>query len=168
MLRAAAVAFNLGMDWDAIFDAFKDDRFQVRIVTVRTASGAILIDDSYNASPDSTIAALNLLNDLNGRKVAVLGDMLELGRYEEAGHNRVGLRASEVADEMVLVGTRSLMTRHAALGNGFRAEKIHWFDDYTGALAYLKEALHAGDVALVKGSHSMHMEKIVSALEDLN
>ena len=168
MLRAAAVAFNLGMDWDAIFDAFKDDRFQVRIVTVRTASGAILIDDSYNASPDSTIAALNLLNDLNGRKVAVLGDMLELGRYEEAGHNRVGLRASEVADEMVLVGTRSLMTRDAALGNGYRADKIRWFDDYTGALAYLKEALHAGDVALVKGSHSMHMEKIVSALEDLN
>jgi len=83
MLRAAAVALNLGMDWGSIFEAFKDDRVQLRIVTVKTASGAVLIDDTYNASPDSTMAALNLLDDLSGRKVAVLGDMLELGRYEE-------------------------------------------------------------------------------------
>ena len=168
MLRAAAVALNLGMDWASIFEAFKDNRVQLRIVTVQTKSGALLIDDTYNASPDSTMAALNLLNDLSGRKVAVLGDMLELGRYEEAGHNKIGMRASEVADEIVLVGTRSLMTRDAAVENGFPADKVHWFSDHRGATAYLLETLKSGDIALVKGSHSMHMEKIVSALEDVN
>ena len=167
MLRAAAVALSLGMDWGSIFEAFKDDRVQLRIVTVKTASGAILIDDTYNASPDSTMAALNLLDDLTGRKVAVLGDMLELGRYEEAGHNKIGMRASEVADEIVLVGTRSLMTRDAAVENGFPADMVHWFNDHRGATAYLLETLKSGDIALIKGSHSMHMEKIVSALEDV-
>ncbi|HOZ38346.1 MAG TPA: UDP-N-acetylmuramoyl-tripeptide--D-alanyl-D-alanine ligase [Anaerolineaceae bacterium] len=168
MLRAAAIALNLGMDWGAIFEAFKDNRVQLRIVTVQTASGAVLIDDTYNASPDSTMAALNLLDDLKGRKVAVLGDMLELGRYEEAGHNKIGMRASEVADEIVLVGTRSLMTRDAAVENGFPADMVHWFSDYQGATAYLLETLKSGDIALIKGSHSMHMEKIVSALEDVD
>jgi len=168
MLRAAALALSLGMDWGSIFEAFKNDRVQLRIVTVKTASGAVLIDDSYNASPDSTMAALNLLDDLRGRKVAVLGDMLELGRYEEAGHNKIGLRASEVADEIVLVGTRSLMTRDAAIENGFPTDMVHWFSDYQGATNYLLETLNSGDIALIKGSHSMHMEKIVSALEDVN
>lgn len=167
MLRAAAVALNMGMDWGSIFEAFKNDRVQLRIVTVKTASGAVLIDDTYNASPDSTMAALNLLDDIKGRKVAVLGDMLELGRYEEAGHNKVGMRASEVADEIVLVGTRSLITRDAAVENGFPADMIHWFNDYRGATTYLLETLQLGDVALIKGSHSMHMEKIVSALEEV-
>ena len=168
MLRAAAVALNLGMDWGSIFEAFKDDRVQLRIVTVKTSSGAVLIDDTYNASPDSTMAALNLLDDLSGRKVAVLGDMLELGRYEEEGHNKIGMRASEVADEIVLVGTRSLMTRDAAIENGFPAEMVHWFNDFSDATTYLRETLKSGDIALIKGSHSMHMEKIVAALEDVD
>jgi len=168
MLRAAAVALNLGMDWGSIFEAFKDDRVQLRIVTVKTASGAVLIDDTYNASPDSTMAALNLLDDLSGRKVAVLGDMLELGRYEEEGHNKIGMRASEVADEIVLVGTRSLMTRDAAIENGFPADMVHWFNDFNDATTYLRETLKSGDIALIKGSHSMHMEKIVAALEDVD
>jgi len=168
MLRAAAVALSLGLDWGWIFDAFKDDRVQLRIVTVKTTSGALLIDDTYNASPDSTMAALNLLDDLKGRKVAVLGDMLELGRYEEAGHSKIGARASEVADEIVLVGSRSLITRDAAIDNGFPAEMVHWFGDFQGAISYLFETLKAGDIVLVKGSHSMHMENIVAALEDNN
>ncbi len=168
MLRAAAVALNLGMGWDSIFDGFKDNRVELRIVTTRTKTGALLIDDTYNASPDSTMAALNLLDDLTGRKVAVLGDMLELGRYEEAGHNKIGMRASEVADEIVLVGTRSLITRDAALENGFPAGNIHWFSDSIGATDYLRESLKSGDIALVKGSHSMHMEKIITALEDIS
>ena len=98
-MRACAVALNLGISWDWIFHAFKSSREQVRVVTVKTPSGALIIDDTYNASPDSTLAALNLLGDIDGRKVAVLGDMLELGQYEREGHRRVGLRASEIADD---------------------------------------------------------------------
>lgn len=166
MLRAVAVALTLGITWDWIFYALKNTPVRVRIVTTKSASGAMIIDDSYNASPDSTLAALNLLNELGGRKVAVLGDMLELGQYEKEGHQRVGLRASEVADELILVGPRSLTTREAALSNEFPAGKVHWFADTTAASTYLKTSLREGDTALVKGSHAMHLEKIVSALEE--
>jgi UDP-N-acetylmuramoyl-tripeptide--D-alanyl-D-alanine ligase len=166
ILRACAVALNLGISWDWIFHAFKSSREQVRVVTVTTPSGALIIDDTYNASPDSTLAALNLLNDIDGRKVAVLGDMLELGQYEHEGHRRVGLRASEVADEIVLIGQRSQITRDAVLETGFDREKLHWFADTDDAINYLKPNLTQGDIVLVKSSHSMHLEVIVSALEE--
>lgn len=166
ILRSAAVALQLGISWDWIFHAFKTSKVQLRIVGAKTANGAMLIDDTYNASPDSTLAALNLLNDLDGRKVAVLGDMLELGQYEEDGHRRVGLRASEIADEMVLIGERSKLMREAALSNGFDPEKIHWFCNTMQATEYLQSALQPGDVALIKGSHGMHLEDIVAALEE--
>ncbi|MEN6531559.1 MAG: UDP-N-acetylmuramoyl-tripeptide--D-alanyl-D-alanine ligase, partial [Anaerolineaceae bacterium] len=65
-------------------------------------------------------------------------------------------------------GTRSLMTRDAAIENGFPAEMVHWFNDFSDATTYLRETLKSGDIALIKGSHSMHMEKIVAALEDVD
>ncbi|HSN94984.1 MAG TPA: UDP-N-acetylmuramoyl-tripeptide--D-alanyl-D-alanine ligase [Anaerolineaceae bacterium] len=166
MLRAVAVALTLGISWDWIFYGLKNTPVRVRIVTSKSATGAMIIDDSYNASPDSTLAALNLLNELSGRKVAVLGDMLELGQYELEGHQRVGLRASEVADELVLVGPRSITTREAALSNEYPEKKVHWFANTAAASAYLKTSLHEGDVALIKGSHAMHLEEIVGALEE--
>ncbi|MEL7645455.1 MAG: UDP-N-acetylmuramoyl-tripeptide--D-alanyl-D-alanine ligase [Anaerolineaceae bacterium] len=165
MLRSAAAALSLGFSWDWIFHALKTSKLQLRIATTKTASGALLIDDTYNASPDSTLAALNLLDDLTGRKVAVLGDMLELGQYEEDGHQRVGIRAAQVADEIVLVGQRSLQTQAAALESGFAADKIHWFPDQNGAAAYLRETLKEKDIALIKGSHAMRMDLIVADLE---
>lgn len=165
MLRSAAAALSLGFSWDWIFYALKTSNLQLRIATTKTASGALLIDDTYNASPDSTLAALNLLDDLTGRKVAVLGDMLELGQYEEDGHQRVGIRAAQVADEIVLVGQRSLQTQAAAIESGFSANKIHWFADQNSAALYLQETLKEKDIALIKGSHAMRMDLIVASLE---
>lgn len=165
MLRSAAAALSLGFSWEWIFYALKTSNLQLRIATTKTASGALLIDDTYNASPDSTLAALNLLEDLTGRKVAVLGDMLELGQYEEDGHQRVGIRAAQVADEIVLVGQRSLQTQAAALESGFAPNHIHWFADATSAARYLRETLKEKDIALVKGSHAMRMDLIVASLE---
>lgn len=167
ILRSAAVALTLGISWDWIFEALKNTKIQLRVVTSRTATGALLIDDTYNASPDSTMAALNLLNDLKGRKIAVLGDMLELGRYEAEGHINVGIRASEVADELVLVGERSKLTQKAALSNDFPAGKIHWFPSAPEAALFLASQLKEGDIALVKGSRSMRMEQIISQLEEV-
>ena len=67
-----------------------------------------VLDDTYNASPASTIAALNLLDDLTGsRKIAVLGDMLELGSFEEEGHRKVGCRAAAVVDLLIVIGRRA-------------------------------------------------------------
>ena len=165
MLRSAASALSLGFSWDWIFYALKTSTLHLRMATTQTASGALLIDDTYNASPDSTLAALNLLDDLTGRKVAVLGDMLELGQYEEDGHQRVGIRAAQIADEIVLVGQRSLKTQKAAIESGFSPSKIHWFSDQSEAALYLKDNLKEHDIALIKGSHAMRMDLIVASLE---
>ena len=165
LLRSAAAALCLGFNWAAIFDAFKNSQLQLRITTVQTASGALILDDTYNASPDSTLAALNLLADLDGRKVAVLGDMLELGQYEEDGHQRIGIRAAEVADELVFVGQRTKTSLNAALEVGFPAQKAHWFATPSEATQYLRKTLKNGDIVLIKGSNAMHMDQIVSALE---
>ncbi|MCJ7694433.1 MAG: UDP-N-acetylmuramoyl-tripeptide--D-alanyl-D-alanine ligase [Anaerolineaceae bacterium] len=166
LLRAAAVAVNEGMSWDWIIYALQSSKVQLRLTTVKTTNGAMLIDDTYNASPPSTLAALNLLHDLEGRKVAVLGDMMELGQYEQQGHEMVGIRAAEVADELILIGERSKITANAAISVGFSAAKIHWFINTSDAIEYLATMLKEGDTTLIKGSHSMQMDKIVTALED--
>lgn len=165
LLRAAAIALLEGMNWEWIVYALQSSKVQLRLSTVRSTNGALLIDDTYNASPASTLAALNLLHDLEGRKVAVLGDMLELGQYERQGHEKVGIRAAEVADEIVLIGERSKVTQEAILSTGFKAEKVHWFEDALAAAAYLETVLIEGDTTLIKGSHSMHMDQIIAALE---
>ena len=91
-LRATAVGLIEGLSWDEIVPGLQNVETQLRLMVVRAVNGATLLDDTYNASPASTLAALNLLADLaigHGRRIAVLGDMLELGSYEEEGHRIV-------------------------------------------------------------------------------
>jgi UDP-N-acetylmuramoyl-tripeptide--D-alanyl-D-alanine ligase len=125
----------------------------------------LILDDSYNASPESTLAALNLLEELEGRKVAVLGDMLELGIYEMEGHEMVGARAAQVADLLITVGERAKIIASAALQAGLPDEALMELPDVPQVIDYLVENLEKGDVVLVKGSHGMHLERIVAALE---
>jgi UDP-N-acetylmuramoyl-tripeptide--D-alanyl-D-alanine ligase len=134
-------------------------------VAVRAKNGALILDDTYNASPESTLAALNLLDELEGRKVGVLGDMLELGQYEWRGHEMVGVRAAEVVNELVTVGVRGRMIAAAASRAGLPDHRITEFEDSQAATSYLNKNLGSNDVVLVKGSHGMRMDKIVAALE---
>ena len=164
-LRAAAVGLLEGLTWQEIVDGLRSEHVQLRLVAVRTSQGALILDDTYNASPDSTLAALNLLEELEGRKVAVLGDMLELGPYEAQGHEMVGVRAAEVADELVTVGPLAEMIAEAAHRAGLDAERISHFQEPQAAIQYLKGRLNEGDAVLVKGSRGMHMDDIVTALE---
>ncbi len=164
-LRAAAVGLVEGLDWAEIIAGLRFGHMQLRLVAVQTASGALLLDDTYNASPESTLAALNLLAELEGRKVAVLGDMLELGQYERQGHHMVGLRAAEVADELITVGARAHDIAAAARQAGLAESAIHEVADSPAAVALLRGRLGAGDVALVKGSRGMRMDSIAPALE---
>ena len=112
-LRAAAVGLVEGESWQEIVEGLQRGSPQLRLVAVDGINGSTLLDDSYNASPQSTLAALNLLDELEGRKIAVLGDMLELGNYEEEGHRKVGLRVIDSADVLITVGRlgRSLPQR---------------------------------------------------------
>jgi len=164
-LRAAAVGLVEGLTWQEIVSGLQAGHAQLRLVAVRTESGALLLDDSYNASPESTLAALNLLEELEGRKIAVLGDMLELGPYEVHGHEMVGARAAEVVDELVTVGERARIIAAAASASGLVSDQITELDDTLQAVEFLRSRLQEKDVVLVKGSHGMRMDRIVAALE---
>ena len=100
-----------------------------------------------------------------GRKIAVLGDMLELGLYEEQGHRKVGLRAAEVADVLVTVGELGKLIAQAAEEAGFKEDKIHSFLESNEVIDFLTGFLTEEDVVLVKGSRGMRMDRIVAALE---
>jgi len=164
-LRAAAVGLVEGLNWQEIVSGLRSGTTQLRLMAVRTENGALILDDTYNASPDSTLAALNLLHELDGRKIAVLGDMLELGQYEWQGHEMVGIRAAEVVDMLITIGERGRMVAAAACRAGLPAAVITELEDSQQAIEMLRQQLQAGDVVLVKGSHGMRMDQIVSALE---
>lgn len=164
-LRAAAVGLADGLAWQEIISGLQAGHTQLRLVAVRTNSGALMLDDTYNASPESMLATLNLLSEMDGNKIAVLGDMLELGPYEKEGHEIVGVRAAEVADRLVTVGQRGAMIAEAARRTGLHADQINEFDNSDQAIAYLGEILTGQDVVLVKGSHGVQMDRISAALE---
>lgn len=166
-LRATAVGLIEGLGWDDILSGLQDESVQLRLVSVPGIRGSLLLDDTYNASPVSTIAALNLLDDLkiSGRKIAVLGDMAELGEYEEEGHRKVGCRAADVVSLLVTVGQRARLIAEEARACGLAADRISQVDSNAEAIARLRQLLQPGDVVLVKGSRSMAMEEIVADLQ---
>lgn len=165
VLRATAAGITEGLTWQEIVDGLHSEHAQLRLVIVRAKSDAIILDDTYNASPESTLAALNLLEDVDGQKVAVLGDMLELGPYEVAGHEIVGRRAAAVANRLVTVGPRAHIIAQAAVQSGMNKLQVTELETSDEAIEYLKDRLSANDVVLVKGSHGMRMDRIVAALE---
>jgi len=165
-LRATAVGLVEGLGWQEIIEGLHgvEPSDQLRLVAVEGPDGATILDDTYNASPASTIAALNLLDELEGRKIAVLGDMLELGAYEHEGHEKVGMRALEVADVVVTVGALGAIIGETAVRWGMRPEAVHILGDNTDVVQLLREMVGGDDVILVKGSRALQMEEIVDAL----
>ncbi len=164
-LRAAAVGLVEGLTWQEIFDGLSQGHTQLRLVAVRSENGAMLLDDTYNASPESTLAALNLLEELDGRKIAVLGDMLELGQYERQGHELVGVRASEIANILITLGERAHVIAEAARKSGMKKTSIIEFEGVDEVVDWLNKNISDNDAVLIKGSHGLRMDRIVSALE---
>jgi UDP-N-acetylmuramoyl-tripeptide--D-alanyl-D-alanine ligase len=164
-MRASAVGLVEGLNWQEILGGLLTPSTQLRLVVVNGPGDSLLIDDTYNASPDSTIAALNLLAELDGRKVAVLGDMLELGDFEETGHRMVGARAADVVDLLLAVGEKARWIADEAHAQGLSSAKIALFADAAKAGDFLKKSIGAGDVVLVKGSRALRLDEIVLMLE---
>ena len=164
-LRAAAVGLAEGMNWQEILEGLHQGHTQLRLAAVRSQTGALLLDDTYNASPESMLAALNLLDELEGRKVAVLGDMLELGPYERGGHEMVGLRAAQVANVLLTLGERARLIADAARRAGMRRTSILEFSEFEPLMEWLKANLTKEDAVLIKGSHGLRMDRIASMLE---
>lgn len=131
--------------------------------------GTTLIDDTYNSSPIAAELALQTLRELKHakRKIAVLGDMLELGRFSSSEHERIGTLVPGCADALFTVGIRSRKTAEAALEHGLHESKIFQYDDAVRAGRELQGFLEPGDVVLIKGSQGIRAERIVEeVLED--
>lgn len=165
VLRAASVGLNDGLTWQEIIAGLAQSNSQLRLVAVRTAIGALILDDTYNASPESMLAALNLLDELDGRKIAVLGDMLELGPYERQGHEMVGMRAAQVAQTLITLGTRAHMIAESARRAGMKAPNILEFESLEPIVDWLNKNLKSNDAVLIKGSHGLRMDRITARLE---
>jgi len=165
VLRAASVGLNDGLSWPEIFEGLSHGHTQLRLVAVRSEKGALILDDTYNASPESMLAALNLLSEMDGRKIAVLGDMLELGPYEKQGHEIVGLRAAQVAKVLLTIGARGHMIADSARRAGMKSSNIFEFEKQEPVVDWLNKNLTPSDTVLIKGSHGLRMDQITAALE---
>ncbi len=123
----------------------------------------LVIDDSYNASPVAVENALAALAELpcKGRKIVMLGDMLELGKYSTDEHKRIGALAAKVADRLIVVGLRARGSADGALKSGISQKFVTQFDGSREAGKQLKLDLKEGDIVLIKGSQAMRMERAV-------
>ncbi len=164
-LAALAVAETIGADSDAVvrgINAWEPPPGRVRIL--KGIKGAIIIDDTYNSSPTAVLAALDTLKSVQAkRRIAVLGDMLELGRYSAEAHKHAGERVAETATMLRTVGFRARAIAESAQDAGMKESKIMQYEmnEAERAGQELKKELKAGDVVLVKGSQSMRMERTV-------
>ena len=123
-----------------------------------------IIDDTYNSSPKSSITALEILNNfpVNGRKIAVFGDMLELGKSTEKGHLQVGKKVVEFdIDYLFTLGDKSKDISKGAKESGMLENNIFSFLSIKDIVLSLKDKLKKDDIILIKGSRGMKMEKIV-------
>jgi len=163
-LAAVGVGLAEGMSWDEIVAGLKEPAKPLRLAVLSGIRQTTILDDSYNAGPSSTIAALDFLATLEGRPIAVLGDMLELGAAEEEGHRQVGRKAAEVVQRLIALGPRARLIAEEARANGMSAAAIYLAENNRAAIACLQEWLAPGDFVLIKGSRGMKMEEIVAAI----
>ena len=162
-MAAAAVALQFGMSKEEIAAGIS----HVEAVAGRShlveAGDKVIIDDCYNANPVSMKAAIDLLATAPGRKVAILGDMFELGENEKAMHGEVGEYAAEKGIDLILcVGELSEAMYQEAAGNGGNAK---YYETREALEAVLNEILQQGDTVLVKASHSMAFENLVKCIQ---
>ncbi len=164
-LAAFAIAEKLSMPDDKIISGishFKniDGRFNV----IKT-SEYTLINDCYNANPESVKASLRVLSTLEGRRVAILADMKELGENSELMHYETGKLAAELIDVLICIGDQAKFLQKGAAESGTGIQTVH-FDTNDQAVAELKNILKKSDTILIKGSHSMKLSEITDFLKN--
>ena len=135
---------------------------------IYTQNGMTIIEDCYNAGPESTQAALEVLGNYHttGRRIAVLGDMLELGNRSSAEHYRIGRIAAQKADLLLTYGAHSVRTVTGAITGGMPPKHAEHFDTHEDLARVLKMRAGEGDVILFKGSRGMKMERSLQLFLD--
>ncbi|MGR6836191.1 UDP-N-acetylmuramoyl-tripeptide--D-alanyl-D-alanine ligase [Syntrophomonas erecta] len=162
---ASAAAYLTGLSWDEIKQgllSYQPSGNRLHVINLK--EGGIIINDTYNANPVSMGAALEMLYELRGtgRLVAVLGDMYELGSYEERGHREVGEKAAQCkVDLLITVGVRAGLIAEAALEAGLDAGQVRHFTCKLECLAFLKKNLIRSDAILFKASRGMQLETLI-------
>jgi UDP-N-acetylmuramoyl-tripeptide--D-alanyl-D-alanine ligase len=163
-LAAAAVGLAAGLPPAAIVDALATGWSAPHRAQLVRAGRITIVDDSYNASPGSVAAALELLAGMPGRRVAVLGEMLELGDDHESGHRRTGAAAAALADRLVVVGSGASGIADGAAKAGMAGNAIVRVEDRAAAAQTLVDSLRDGDVVLVKASRGIALDLLVDDL----
>jgi len=166
-LGAAALALGAGASLSAVRRGLaKAAPYSMRM-QIDSWQGVGIINDAYNANPASMRAALSTLREVpcRGRRVAVLGDMFELGRHSQREHRQLGAAAAQAKlQQLCLLGQQAGAVRRGALVAGMTPEKIFIGKDHGDIAAHLRARLKAGDWLLVKGSRGMKMEKVLGEL----
>jgi len=165
VMAAVGTGLALGMQVPEMLPGILDPSVRMRLLTVPGPNGSTIIDDTYNSSPTSSLAAIQLLSEIPAkRRVAAFGDMLELGAFEEEGHRLVGRRLAEVTDVLYTMGERAALIADEAVRSGMPAESVHQEADKLALAEALREGLGEGDYVLIKGSRGIRLEDVVSAL----
>ncbi|MGN6160871.1 MAG: UDP-N-acetylmuramoyl-tripeptide--D-alanyl-D-alanine ligase, partial [Marmoricola sp.] len=164
---AVAVAVERGLDLAAAAKALATFPGSVGRAAVTLRGNLRVIDDSYNGSPDSMLAALDTLATLpEQRRIAVLGEMRELGDWSDALHDAVATKAGNSVTDLIFIGPSFDLVRDKAVAAGLPAERIHRADSATHAARLLQDLLDDEPTAvLVKGSRFVHTERVALALE---
>ncbi len=165
-LQAAAAGLALGLTWQEIANGLRMEGYGLRLVMVRTTGGATLVDDTYSNSSDSVLAALNLVNQFEGRKVAVLGEISDITTVP-AIVEMVGTRAAEVCDGIVAVGEKARPLIEGARRSNQPGHFLVWVPNPQEAIRELNARVQPRDIVLVKGSQEVRMDSIVAALEEI-
>ena len=165
LAAAAAVGLSLEMNLVEIAEAMKDYQIPLgRTKFILGINDSWVLDDTYNACPDSVLAALDLIEDINAkRRIVILGDMKELGDFSKQAHELIGEKVSEIADIFIAVGKEMMSAKDIAIEKNSKIE-VFWFENSEEAKKYIKKMIQKGDLILVKGSRAMEMERIIKGI----
>lgn len=166
-LVALTIAYELKLNMITAVEALVDYEIPPgRMRLIEGEKGTYIIDDTYNSSPLAAETAVLTLKEIRttGRRIAVLGDMLELGRHTEGAHKHIGALAGEFVDIIIAVGKRAKSIIDGAEEAGMNKESMFYFDDSDGAKQFLEQNIKKGDLILIKGSQGMRMERIVEEI----
>ena len=161
-LAASCVGLRAGLELGELAEALAALNPGSRLARRSAENGATIIDDSYNAAPLSMMAALDLLAASQPRRIALLGDMFELGSEERMAHREIGTYAAERCDWLIAVGERSRDLIDSARESGH--PQACWVAEADQALEILRHSLEPSDTLLIKASHAMHLETVVERL----
>jgi UDP-N-acetylmuramoyl-tripeptide--D-alanyl-D-alanine ligase len=167
MVRNALLAIAAGLEFGLRLEECAEGLATARLtggrLTRRILRGVTVLDDTYNANPDSMDAALDTLGALPvaGRRIAVLGRMGELGEHAAAGYQRVGRNAARILDTLIAVGLETVPLSETARAAGLK--EVHATANTDEAAGLLRQLAQKGDIVLVKGSRAARMERVIEA-----